>query len=203
MVQCVTYIYDLDIWPQYQNLIFLPRIWVWQNVFALWHRYTKFWHMDVSPWDNMLCTFLTLVWPWPLTYMRVAGGILSEFYSQFYIVKTWHGVESLNDTDLHYFVTTGFYTFHDENKMKRGIWSKSLRVILNCTTQNSTCEVCRNSILESRKMKNENAKSTYTNIRQIKTSDSNTDPPTSQLRMIPQKNHKLQMILVVLALHTF
>ena len=30
----------------------------------------------------MLCTFLTLVWPWLLTFMWVAGGILSEFYSQ-------------------------------------------------------------------------------------------------------------------------
>ena len=65
------------------KIIFSPWIWVWQNVFALWHRHTKSWHMDVLPWDNMLCTFLTLVWPWPLIYMRVAGGILSEFYSQF------------------------------------------------------------------------------------------------------------------------
>ena len=54
-----------------------------KTVFALLHRHTKFWHMSVSPWDNMLCTFLSLVWPWPLTYMWVVGGILSEFYSQF------------------------------------------------------------------------------------------------------------------------
>ena len=70
--------FDLNI-----KIIFSPWIWVWQNVFALLHRHTKFWHMGVSPWDNMLCTFLTLVWPWSLIYMRVAGGILSEFYSQF------------------------------------------------------------------------------------------------------------------------
>ena len=69
-------LYDLDLWPQYHS----PWIWVWQNVLALWHRHTKFWHMGVSPWDNMLCTFLTLVWPWPLTYMWVVGGILSQFY---------------------------------------------------------------------------------------------------------------------------
>ena len=74
----MTLTFDLNI-----KIIFSPWIWVWQNVFALWHRHTKFWHMGVSPWHNMLCTFLTLVWPWPLTYMRVAGGILSEFYSQF------------------------------------------------------------------------------------------------------------------------
>ena len=75
---CMTLTFDLNI-----KIIFLPWIWVWQNFFALWHRQTKFWHMGVSPWDNMLCTFLTLVWPWPLTYMLVAGAILSEFYSQF------------------------------------------------------------------------------------------------------------------------
>ena len=74
----MTLTFDLNI-----KIIFSPWIWVWQNVFALWHRHTKFWHMGVSPWENMLCTFLTLVLPWPLTYMRVAGGILSEFYSQF------------------------------------------------------------------------------------------------------------------------
>ena len=74
----MTLTFDLNI-----KIIFSPWIWVWQNVFALWHRHSKFWHIGVSPWDNMLCTFLTLVWPWPLTYMRVAGGILSEFYSQF------------------------------------------------------------------------------------------------------------------------
>ena len=76
----MTLTFDLNI-----KIIFSPWIWVCQNVFALWHRHTKFWHMGVSSWDNMLCTFLTLVWPWPLTYMylRVAGGILSEFYSQF------------------------------------------------------------------------------------------------------------------------
>ena len=66
---------------QYQNYI-SPWIWIWQVVFALWHRHTAFWHMGVSPWDNMLCTFLTSVWPWPLTCTWVAVGILSEFYSK-------------------------------------------------------------------------------------------------------------------------
>ena len=56
---------------------------VWQDVFALWHRHTKFWHTGVSPCDNILYIFLTLVWPWLLTYMWVAGFILSELYSQF------------------------------------------------------------------------------------------------------------------------
>ena len=50
----------------------------------------QIWQMSVSSLDNMLCTFLTLVWPWPLTYMRVAGGILSEFYSQFFSCSVWN-----------------------------------------------------------------------------------------------------------------
>ena len=33
--------------------------------------------------ENMLCTLLTSVWPWPLTYMWVAGGTSSELYSVF------------------------------------------------------------------------------------------------------------------------
>ena len=51
------------------KIIFSPWVWVWQDVFALWHRHTKYWHMGVSPWDNKLCTFFNLVWPWPLNYM--------------------------------------------------------------------------------------------------------------------------------------
>ena len=86
MILCVAYIHELCMNLTFDfniKIIFSPWIWVWQNVFAFWHRHTKFWHMGVSPWDNMLCTFLTLVWPWPLTYMWVAGCILCEFNSQF------------------------------------------------------------------------------------------------------------------------
>ena len=86
MVRCVAYIHELCMtWPltSISKLYFLPWICAWQDIFALWHRHTIFWYMGVSPWDKMLCTFLTLVWPWLMTYMRVAGGILSEFYSQF------------------------------------------------------------------------------------------------------------------------
>ena len=63
MVRCVTYMYiyelcmtltdDLNI-----RIIFSP--WIWQDVFSLWHRHTKFWHMGISPGDNMLCPFLDL-----------------------------------------------------------------------------------------------------------------------------------------------
>ena len=44
----------------------------------------NFCRIGVSPWDYMLCTVITLVWPWPLTYMWEAGGtcIFIEFYPQ-------------------------------------------------------------------------------------------------------------------------
>ena len=77
-------LYDLDLWPQYQNY-FLSWIWVWQDVFPLWH--TKFWQMGVSPWDKTLCTFLTLVWPWPLTYMWLARLFVVSFTHRFYLVN--------------------------------------------------------------------------------------------------------------------
>ena len=57
-------LYDLDLWPQYQYYIFTMNFCIGKIVFALWHRHTKFnWHMGVSPWDNMLWTIMTCVWP--------------------------------------------------------------------------------------------------------------------------------------------
>ena len=85
MLRCVTYSHELCMTLTFDlniKIIFSQWIWIWQDIFALWHRHTKFLHMGVSPWD-MLCTFSTLVWLWPLTYMWVAGGNLCEFYSQF------------------------------------------------------------------------------------------------------------------------
>ena len=69
-------------WPLY-DLDLNIKITFSQWLCSLTNRHTKFWHTGVSPWGNMLYTFLTFVWPWPLTYMWVAGCILSEFYSQF------------------------------------------------------------------------------------------------------------------------
>ena len=57
-------LYDLDLWPQYQHYIFTMNLSMGKIIFALWHRHTKF-----GTWDNMFCTFMTCVWPWPLTYM--------------------------------------------------------------------------------------------------------------------------------------
>ena len=59
------------LWPRYINYIFTMDL-----SLARYHRRNKFWHMGV---------FLTLGWPWPLTYMLLAGGILTEFHSQFYL----------------------------------------------------------------------------------------------------------------------
>ena len=78
---CMTLPFDLN-----SKIIFLPWICVWQDVFALWHSHTKYWHMGVSPWENMLYTFLTLVWPWLLTYIWVAGLSLVSFTHSFYLV---------------------------------------------------------------------------------------------------------------------
>ena len=77
-------------WPltSISKLYISPWIWVWQNVFALWHRHTEFWYMGVSPWDIMLCTFLTLVWPdlWHICGWR--GVSLVSFTCSFYLVSS-------------------------------------------------------------------------------------------------------------------
>ena len=88
MVRCVTYSHELCMTLTFElniKIIFSHWIWIWQDVFALWHWHTKFLHMGVSPWD--MCTFLTLVWIWPLTYMWVAGGSLVSFTHSFYLYK--------------------------------------------------------------------------------------------------------------------
>ena len=83
MVRCVTYSHENSVWPwplaSISKLYFHNEFWIWQDVFALWHRHTKLLHMGVLPWD--MCTFSTLVWLWPLTYMWVAGVILKHSVS--------------------------------------------------------------------------------------------------------------------------
>ena len=79
-------LYDLDLWPQYQNYIFTINLNL-ARCLCLWHRHTKCLHMGVSPWD-MLCTFSTLVWLWPLTYICGWRGVsLVSFTHSFYLVK--------------------------------------------------------------------------------------------------------------------
>ena len=91
-------LYDLDHWPQYQNYIFTMDVNLARCLCFLTYAY-QIWQMAVSPLDNMLWTFLTLVWPWPLTYMWVAGVSLESFISCFYLVLFWCEVQDL------YFVT--------------------------------------------------------------------------------------------------
>ena len=84
MVRCVVYIHELFITMAFDlniKIILSPWIWVWH-----WHRHTKFWHMHVSPWYKNLCTFLSWVWPWPLTYMWVSRVSLVSFTYSFYLV---------------------------------------------------------------------------------------------------------------------
>ena len=71
MVRCVTYIHDLYMTLTFDliKILHLPGIWAWQDRLA--YRYITM--------GQIFCTFLTFVWPWPLTYMWMV--ILSEFYS--------------------------------------------------------------------------------------------------------------------------
>ena len=48
----VSHTFMNSVWPwpltSISKLIFSPWIWDWQDVFALWHRHTKFWHLVVT-----------------------------------------------------------------------------------------------------------------------------------------------------------
>ena len=73
------------------EITFLP----WIDRLCYFIQAYQIWHMGVSPWDNMLCTFMTSVWPLDLYDLYVGGrGVLSEFYLQisycfafFYCIK--------------------------------------------------------------------------------------------------------------------
>ena len=84
MIRCVAYIHELCMTLTFDlniKIIFPPWIWVWQDVFALWHS-TIVWHMGVSPWDNVVY-ILDLNMTLTFDLYVDGGGILSEFYSQF------------------------------------------------------------------------------------------------------------------------
>ena len=87
MVQCVVYIHDFCM-----ALIFDL------NIFTMILRLTRSsllsdigipnFAYGISPWNNMLFTFLAFVWPWFFTYMWVTGGIsLLSFTHRF-----WNGL---------------------------------------------------------------------------------------------------------------
>ena len=91
MIRCVAYIYELCMTLTFDlniKIIFPPWIWVWQDVFALWHS-TKVWHMGVSPWDNVVY-ILDLNMTLTFDLYVDGGGILSEFYSQFLSCLSWN-----------------------------------------------------------------------------------------------------------------
>ena len=87
MVQCVGYIHYLSMTLTWiSKLNFHQEFESGKILFVPWQKHTKFWHMGVSPWDNILCTFLTLVWPFLLTYMWVAGVSIVSSTHSFYLV---------------------------------------------------------------------------------------------------------------------
>ena len=78
-------LYDFDLGPQYRYYIFNMNC-MGKIIFALWTRHTKYnWHMGVSQWDNILCTFMTCVWPYPLTYMWWREVSFESFTHCFYL----------------------------------------------------------------------------------------------------------------------
>ena len=62
-------------WP----LFSISKLYFHHYIFAMNFSLDKVF-FALSPWD-MLCTFMTSVWPWPLAYILVNRGI--PFYSQF------------------------------------------------------------------------------------------------------------------------
>ena len=67
----VSHTFVISIWPwlltSISKLYFHQEFESGKIVYAHWHKHTKFRHMGISPWVNMLSTFLTFVWPWPLS----------------------------------------------------------------------------------------------------------------------------------------
>ena len=76
-----------SIWPWHLTSIskfeFSPRTEVWLDVLTHWNRHTNVWYMSVLPWDKMLCTFLTFVWPLHLTICLWQGVSLVSFTDSF------------------------------------------------------------------------------------------------------------------------
>ena len=95
-----------SVWPwplasiqMYQNYICTINVSAWGRSFLLFDIHIP----NVSPWDNMLCTFMTFVWPWPLTCMWVQGVYLMSFTHSFYLVPWWNltGSSWLNHIQLY------------------------------------------------------------------------------------------------------
>ena len=58
MVRCFAYIHELYMTLTFDlniNILFSHEFESGKNIFARWHRRTKFWHMRLSPSDYMLC----------------------------------------------------------------------------------------------------------------------------------------------------
>ena len=124
MVRCVAYIHDLcmtfNLWPLYQNYIFTMNLSLTRSslLFNICIPNCGI-YMCVSP-DNMLCTFLTFVWP--LTYMWVWGVSLVFFvitYPRFRVKEKYTFLFSTKFSNTNH---AGIFTFvykHCKNRLLR------------------------------------------------------------------------------------
>ena len=88
MVRCVAYIFELIMTLTFELdiKIFSPWIWVWQEVFALWHfRHTKFWAYGCITMIQHVVYILDL--SMTLTFDLYIGVSLVGFIHSLYIVK--------------------------------------------------------------------------------------------------------------------
>ena len=86
-MMCLIYslpLLDLDLWPQYQNYIFTMNLSL--------ARSSLLFDIGISSFGILvyhhLCTFLTFLWPWLVTYVWVAGGSVVSFAHSYYLVWT-------------------------------------------------------------------------------------------------------------------
>ena len=83
MCRVHSWIYMTLLWPQYQHYIFTMALSRARSSLFFYKGISSIRHMGLSPWDNMLCTFLTLVW---LDLWVVTGVSFLRFTHSFYLV---------------------------------------------------------------------------------------------------------------------
>ena len=75
----VSHTFMTSVWPWPWPLTSISKVYIfsmnltWQDPLCSLTKAYQFWYLGVLPGDNMLCTFLTFVWPWPLIYMGWLG----------------------------------------------------------------------------------------------------------------------------------
>ena len=82
-------LYDLDLWPQYQNYIFTMNFCMGKIFFALWPRHTKFGSW-VYHHETTCCIHSWPVYDLDFDLYVVAGVSLVSFTHSFYLVIVWN-----------------------------------------------------------------------------------------------------------------